>query len=436
MAAYEHPAAARAQDLYAGQGLSGLQLYHGSPHLFDEFDFLTNMGKGEGAQAFGPGGYLTGHQPLGQHYADTLAEMARRTGGFRERAPARPSYVGGAPPPAWKVAYAHDPEGFLEFLRGRTMGKAQRYGLSEPVQYSTNSARSGYRTAGVEPQNFGAYLEALGSVGGDKFRGRVLGNLTGRVQGSSMAPQEAADLGRALLDKGALSEGWPRLSKTTGELPQARSDGSRVTMIRQNLNAVQEGLSPGSTPRRPTFKASMKKNIYLPEIARSGMRDVDPAKMSEYATLLAGWKERRAAALAAQPEIKSRLYEAHTPATPSEMFSYDWPLKVSSPHVVAKLAKVAGDLGLGRLPQDASFADMTGSQFMNAIDQGSAERKKKAVLAFREAGIPGMYFQRAGRRGANEAPATFDSNDHNFVWFDDPLLQVKKRTDRAHGGAV
>lgn len=45
-----------AKNLYAAQHPGGLQVYHGSPHVFDQFDFLGNISRGEGAQAYGPGG--------------------------------------------------------------------------------------------------------------------------------------------------------------------------------------------------------------------------------------------------------------------------------------------------------------------------------------------------------------------------------------------
>jgi len=46
-----------------------LTLFHGSPHKFEEFDFENNLLRGEGALAFGPGGYMTGHEPLARAYA-------------------------------------------------------------------------------------------------------------------------------------------------------------------------------------------------------------------------------------------------------------------------------------------------------------------------------------------------------------------------------
>lgn len=42
----------------APKGGKGIRAYHASPYDFDKFDFNSNMGRGEGAQAFGQGGYF------------------------------------------------------------------------------------------------------------------------------------------------------------------------------------------------------------------------------------------------------------------------------------------------------------------------------------------------------------------------------------------
>jgi len=47
------------------------KVFHGSPHLFKNWDF-SKMGSGEGAQAYGHGGYFAGNRKVGEHYADVL----------------------------------------------------------------------------------------------------------------------------------------------------------------------------------------------------------------------------------------------------------------------------------------------------------------------------------------------------------------------------
>lgn len=132
--AYELAAKDLARDVYAGQHGSGLTVYHGSPHQFTptemaphgEFDFLGNLSRGEGAQAYGPGGYLTGDRDLARYYAETLAKRAaERMPSGRPLAP-RPqallSYTNA--PDAWVAGAKADYPGFLEFLRARSVAKA------------------------------------------------------------------------------------------------------------------------------------------------------------------------------------------------------------------------------------------------------------------------------------------------------------------------
>lgn len=47
-------------------------VFHGSPHDFEAFDF-SKMGTGEGAQAYGWGGYVTDIEGIGRSYAESLA---------------------------------------------------------------------------------------------------------------------------------------------------------------------------------------------------------------------------------------------------------------------------------------------------------------------------------------------------------------------------
>tara|TARA_R100000458_G_C8252215_1_gene228932 strand:- start:70 stop:1350 length:1281 start_codon:yes stop_codon:yes gene_type:complete len=49
------------------------KVFHGSPHLFKNWDF-SKMGSGEGAQAFGHGGYFAGSKRVGEHYAENLGK--------------------------------------------------------------------------------------------------------------------------------------------------------------------------------------------------------------------------------------------------------------------------------------------------------------------------------------------------------------------------
>ena len=56
--------------LNVGPMMLGKIVYHGSPHKFDKFDFAGNIGRGEGAQAYGHGGYFADAMGVAKTYAD------------------------------------------------------------------------------------------------------------------------------------------------------------------------------------------------------------------------------------------------------------------------------------------------------------------------------------------------------------------------------
>ena len=65
-------AAGMAEDYMARSGLlQPATVWHGSPHKFDRFDFGANMGRGEGAQSYGHGGYLADAKEVASTYLGT-----------------------------------------------------------------------------------------------------------------------------------------------------------------------------------------------------------------------------------------------------------------------------------------------------------------------------------------------------------------------------
>lgn len=56
-----------------GGGVAMIDAWHGSPYVFDEFD-SSNMGRGEGAQAFGAGTYFAGRKGVATSYRESLAK--------------------------------------------------------------------------------------------------------------------------------------------------------------------------------------------------------------------------------------------------------------------------------------------------------------------------------------------------------------------------
>lgn len=62
---------------FFGPMVMGIKAYHGSPHDFDKFD-LSKIGTGEGAQAYGHGGYFTENEGVAKFYRDKLTPDHRR----------------------------------------------------------------------------------------------------------------------------------------------------------------------------------------------------------------------------------------------------------------------------------------------------------------------------------------------------------------------
>ena len=79
-------------------GLAGMiRASHGSPHAFEKFDF-SKMGSGEGAQAYGHGGYFAQgfDSPVAQQYRDALSSGELRVKGGGEYDPSNPSHMAAA----------------------------------------------------------------------------------------------------------------------------------------------------------------------------------------------------------------------------------------------------------------------------------------------------------------------------------------------------
>jgi hypothetical protein len=70
--------------------LQGIRAYHGSPYSFDEFS-TSQIGTGEGAQAYGRGLYFAEREGTAQSYRDTLSDSSKFN----------PKMEGGDPIPRW-----------------------------------------------------------------------------------------------------------------------------------------------------------------------------------------------------------------------------------------------------------------------------------------------------------------------------------------------
>jgi hypothetical protein len=60
--------------------LGAIDVWHGSPHDFNEFKANANLGKGEGAQAYGVGGYTAGSKDIAEYYKNSVKADVRDLG--------------------------------------------------------------------------------------------------------------------------------------------------------------------------------------------------------------------------------------------------------------------------------------------------------------------------------------------------------------------
>lgn len=522
--AYELAAKGLARDLYAGQHPGGLTVYHGTPHQFTptemaphgEFDFLGNLGRGEGAQAFGPGGYLTGDRDLAAYYAKTLAERAAQRGGGlgRPNLPYQQKYLEYTnAPDAWVAGAKRDYPGFLEFLRARSVAKAlgdydsprsprgsssaipdlvaslgrgaDRYALGrnapyyDPAELAARIAAGGSRyqmrpqytliDATVEHPGLREYREALLRTPAASIRKLSMG-LTNDARGA-----EAADIGaniRERLKQAGLNVDDPRATplglKLRGEakgrvmsyadVPDTfrgykNSEGA-LALLRRQMNAVRdaelshtlpEGAAAGWKPT--TYKNGMDNSVDLgklsprqmtPEalaavqLANQNIKRSNEAALAKYQAELAAWEAGGRNGPRPQPHI----YTAETRVRPSDMFSYDLPLSHTSPAVLGALSRVGADAGMMADSPEAiarALSKMTGDEYIRTLN--SKLGPEATVKALRDAGVPAMYFRRAGHRADYTNP-TFTPSDFNFVWFDDPALRIVNRENKAQGGRV
>jgi hypothetical protein len=62
--------------------LGAIDVWHGSPHKFEKFSAMDNVGKGEGAQAYGHGGYHASSPAVAGGYRDALTPEIRSLTGY------------------------------------------------------------------------------------------------------------------------------------------------------------------------------------------------------------------------------------------------------------------------------------------------------------------------------------------------------------------
>jgi hypothetical protein len=398
-----------------------LTLKHGSPYKFDKFDFEANLRKGEGAMAFGPGGYLTGHDPLAREYARNL--YAKKSAAAHAEGKHQPM----------KEALRQDPQAAAEYLRAINVGKVTglggdtppaivsavvppslpphilaRLGDAEPNVNYWGHPRFGFKST-VSFEDFSPYTQALLNAGLDPAM------LKRRIGAGGVSPEEAVRMGREMRSSlqdapgvrpriqerlelqpgqyGSFSE----LAQEVGRAPEFYVPG--LYKIRQNLNStyrVAEG-KPGSTGYSPSMKGAF-------DLRNPGTGATD--------------------------ELARRVYSAPLNASLADLVPYDFPLSSATPELVGRLSQLGEKYGV----LDQLTPDMVGKDALDLLYKGIGGGALDKMRAFKEAQIPGHFFLRGGRR--NGLPEQIRPDDYNYVIYDQDKLGAPDVTEFSRGGRV
>lgn len=418
-------------------GGKGLVLKHGTPFKFDRFDFENNLLKGEGALAFGPGGYMTGHTPLARQYAKDL--YAKHTGTpFRDPA---------AHHRGIREAAATDPKAAAQYLRASQVGKLVDQGvldgalgrteLVEMDQLPPHLASRGYTPNAVKrwwgtpnpPMDQYALEKQTTLSGFDEYRrlaesvGMPPEKQPTRIGKGGISPLEAIRRGREL--QRALA-GRPDIRPQITE---------RLTMPDQTFPTQQQfddyseeigggfGYIPGLSKYRQNLNSTWRvanskpgRSRYVASMDPGGIVDLRDPQFKEL--------------MKTNPELARRLYRATFNAELPEMLSYDLPITAASPKTVGALTQVADKYKF----LDALTPDMLGKDFIAKLGGQRGTTAAERMRAMKEAGVPGMYFLRGGRR--DQIPKDFKLDDYNFVIFDQDRLSTPDVEEFATGGRV
>ena len=400
-----------------------LQLYHGSPHRFDKFDFEGNLLRGEGAMAFGPGGYMTGHRPLAEEYARNLTARANRP----INVPQGP--LGGSP---WLSKMMKiDPEATLAYLQGKQLSTFDADSLVNglPTLYShyrKDPASGRYVTEWFEAPanhvNVEAFYDHANRAGVDlrQFLPSY-NNASGRTyEGTQARPirgpatmYEALKLGDKLAGAPSPLVQWDKAKAVHAGSGYGFPDGQSTQQMKQSVRqsnlralAAAQAEVPG-----PKYTNGIGKN--------------NTVDFNNWRDKLKNWDGN---VEVHKPTVhEPSVYETTFDANPNQMFSYDGQLGDESPAVLGALSRVGGRFGVEVKP------DMKGADFINTLH--SKAGALNSIRALKEEGVPAMYFLRGGRRGS-ELSTTFEPSDYNFVIFDQDRINIDDVKNKRRGGAV
>lgn len=450
---------AAAQAHFAQPGVAPpppMTLLHGTPYKFDRFDFENNLRRGEGALAYGPGGYMTGHEPLAREYARRLFAQHSGQGSDDPYAYHRPL----------REALATDPVGAAEYLRAVTMQKlapwADRaanhpYASLGPINPRSAQARkledAGIPVFDIRPSGYHDPRQFLGertitASDFDEYRraadlaGLPLGTLKTRIGLGGVSPLEAIRQGREI--QRAVSAApeiiRPKLSESFAvdpryfEDPGFRDNEPDWKTIR-DLNYARYGTRDSWESGAPYGEPSgfTKSRANLNSTAR--VIEGRPGRAGYFASMDPGGRiDMRQPLRPGGPpnttELARRLYSAPFNASFADMLPYDYPISSMTPEKLGALGQLAMQHGfINQLRPDMPGSEII-KQLRDRISGGDAERMR----ALRDAGFPATFFLRGGRRAT--LPTRINPEDFNFVIHDQSLLGDPNVEEFAAGGAV
>lgn len=394
---------------------SVVQVYHGSPHVWERPAFEANLRRGEGALAYGPGGYTTGNRPLAEHYAKSLAAG-------KSTAPIGPL---GAQHLALQQAFQKDPDAMLAWLTATQFEQADKLGWTKPgkrpvtetatrsMDHSRDNSWKQRHLHELQNVNSAAYQDWLARRADD------LGYMPTRINVTQANKDEVVDAGRRLV-------GGPQPVFGVGKRLQSapRTDIYDYSRPSWALTPdMQKVYADNALINNFRALAAAEANITGPKFKR-GMGSEFGLKFEP------GWREQLANWDGKPIRSKDKapnIYELQLNASPNDMLLLDVPLKDHAPHVQGALQSLAADLKVPWNPE------ATGDVIAKALP-GNA----KGMALMREAGIPASAYLRAGPRAFKDplGSGAFNPDDYNFVIHNEDLLDLLARKDRKAGGAV
>ena len=402
-----------------------LQLYHGSPHKFDKFDFENNMLKGEGAMAYGPGGYMTGNRDLAAHYANKLTQV------FKDDRPTGP--LGGSP---WlNRMMSIDPDATIGYLQGKNLAAFDIPALQRGAKMSSARDRLIDPKGGRwDPDNrvYDRFISAPQHINLEAFldhaarAGVDINDLAPHSYHMSASPTKRSQIRGEDSMYDALKVGDKLAGAPSPIVNWGASEQRPPRGHGPQLNPGEELLRdprPANTSNLRALAAAQAGIDAGPKL-KNGMGSENAVDMRGFRDKLAGWDR----SVIEKPKPQPNIYHTTFDANPNNMFSYEGRLRDESPIVQGALGRVADKFGVN------FNEDMTGEVLIHALSRRGGHLP--VVQALKEEGVPGLYFQRAGRRSDGKLPESFNPDDHNFVIFDQDKVNIDDVKNKQHGGRV